>query len=89
MRRNKSPSHAGSGHTDTATINTRRPMTVEMVALLGAIEAAPAYWCLVSACSRAEKNQIRALVDRGYLEYAGNTYTYANITPTGREALKQ
>lgn len=93
MRRTQAPSHKMSGHTDTATINQRKPMTARMRAFLISIRDDGSDARELRNMTTGEKNTIRALVDRGYAEYdgtkTGKISRYVFITQAGREALKK
>lgn len=60
------------GHTDRKTINERRPLTDGMRATLKAlVRNGPVEWRYLS---NGEKNQMRALMDRGYARPANDTH---------------
>lgn len=81
-------SHVGSGHTDAATINERRPLTPGMLTLLRRIGESPRCAYQWSGFSRSARNQLRALHVRGYLEISeGYRASYINITDAGRKVL--
>lgn len=77
------------GHTDHATINARRPLTPGMRETLEWIKrrtdrGSPADLPFWSECTKAEKNQIRGLRDRGYVHDENDALS---ITQAGRVAL--
>lgn len=78
-----------SGHTNRATINLRRPLSLNMLAFLELVEASRGEVAR-RGLSTADKSAERGLSDRGYL----TVVDYANgqhwaITPAGRAALAQ
>lgn len=72
------------GHTDKATINQRRPLSSGMVFVLRCL-AKSRVWR--PAMTAARKNQLRALMDRGYAAPAQGSYQNFEITDAGRKAL--
>lgn len=75
-----------SGHTDRATINARRPLSPGMRRLLSWIVTKGPV--AMAGFSEAEKNQARALMDRGYIT-PDEASTVWHATDAGRaEAAK-
>ncbi|MFC5509299.1 hypothetical protein [Bosea massiliensis] len=70
------------GHTDRATINQRRPITRGMRGLLESLTRLDLFW---GHLDTAEKNQMRALADRGYAAQGDDNWW--EITDAGRAAL--
>jgi hypothetical protein len=83
-----------SGHTDTATINQRRPLTDNMKRVLEVIgrfdQIADTQRSSMGHlhrrdCTEGEKNAIRALIDRGMVTIV--MYDWYKLTDAGRRAL--
>jgi len=72
------------GHTDRDTINDRKPLTKGMYALLKQIvrNGSVAY----DECANGERNQLRALMDRGLALPVGDGAKW-EATPEGQAAV--
>lgn len=88
------PSEGGSkrlkimqGHTDRATINDRRPLTKGMLEILYMLAAHGGWKSLVPTPSHGEKAQIRALLDRGLIDYEPGRYPRVKLNEDGKSAL--
>jgi hypothetical protein len=71
------------GHTDKATINQRRPLTENMRQTLRAVILAGELQA--TDLDQAEKNAMRALMDRGLVDHHMTPSRYS-VTDAGREA---
>lgn len=73
-----------SGHTDRSTVNRRRPLSPGMASLLDWLCAKGGlFHCELSP---AERNQMRGLMDRGYVEPTANLQRAWKATEEGRKA---
>jgi hypothetical protein len=72
------------GHTETKTINARRPLTDNMRAVLGTLVRIGRIYH--SHMDQSEANAMRALVARGYAEWHIEWRSYS-ATLAGRAAL--
>lgn len=71
-----------SGHTDRNSINDRRPMTAGMVDILRRLRGGILRDCNFA---RSEKSQLRALMDRGLVEFSPDRIW--SITKSGLEMI--
>jgi hypothetical protein len=72
------------GHTDTKTINQRRPLTTNMKLLLA--DLLRDRTIRKNQLDQSDANVMRALMDRGYATWDVSTSCYS-ITPEGETAL--
>lgn len=74
------------GHTDTKTINQRRPLTTTMILVLADLmRDGPTH---EREMEQADKNALRGLIARGYATWGIEGRVYS-ITQAGEEALKK